>query len=234
MSVLCGAPCPLSGGGGSRLAAEDGEGHSLTRPSHLSIPSLRLSLACTCVRLWTPAWAGTVSTITHTSFYLISTSHTHTSSSQHSADFTLKLVDLGGRPVLTPPCDSPVPPSLQRDPPPALEYWPKLSPWPTPLTPLGVRGSMAGQKVQMIFLHLPPSCCPTELIANDNIRKGHNGYSTNNLDLRFANLNICRSYKRVMDGCFVCVCTDSKVKTKKRRTWCLYVSWACISLSMKI
>lgn len=212
MSVLCGAPCPLSGGGGSRLAAEDGEGHSLTRPSHLSIPPLRLSLACTRVRLWTPGLSWHRQHY-HSYFPLPNFYFTHISSSQHSADFTLKLVDLGGRPVLTPPCDSPVPPSPQCDPPPALEYWPKLSPWPTPLTPLGVRGSMAGQKVQMIFLHLPPSCCPTELIANDNIRKGHNGYSTNNLDLEFANLNICRSYKKG-DGWSFCLCLQT-VKLKQ-------------------
>lgn len=131
-------------------------------------------------------------------FYL-----SHTSSSQHSADFTLKLVDLGGRPTLTPPCDSLIPPSPQHDPAPAPEYWPKLSPWPAPLTPLGVEGCVAGPKVQMIFPHLPPSCWPSELIANDNIRKGHNGDSTNNLPLGFANLNICRIYKWVMNDCLL-------------------------------
>lgn len=60
-------------------------------------------------------------------------------------------------------------------------------------------------KVQMIFLRLPPSCFPSELIANDNMRKGHNGESTNNLALVFAKLNICRSYKRVMDDRFICL-----------------------------
>lgn len=67
------------------------------------------------------------------------------------------------------------------DPPWAPEYWPELSPQPTPLTPLGGVGSMARLKVQMIFLHHPPSCLPSELTANDNIREEHNGDPTNNL-----------------------------------------------------
>lgn len=66
----------------------------------------------------------------------------------------------------------------------------------------------------MIFLHLPSSCFPSELIANDNNRKGHNGDSTNNLPPGFANLNICRSYKRVMNNCFVCVRLDCNFKTE--------------------
>lgn len=63
---------------------------------------------------------------------------------------------------------------------------------------------MAGPKVQMISPYLSPSCCPSELIANDNIRKGHNGVSANNLPPWICkNLNVCRSYKRVMDDCLV-------------------------------
>lgn len=81
-------------------------------------------------------------------------------------------------------------PSLD-DPPRAPEYWPELSPRPAPLTPLCGAGSMAGLKVQMIFLHHPPSCLPSELIANDNIREEHNGDSTNNLPLRMKLLEFC-------------------------------------------
>lgn len=50
---------------------------------------------------------------------------------------------------------------------------------------------MVGLKVQMIFLHPPPSCLPSELIVNDNIREEHNGDSTNNLPRRMKLLEFC-------------------------------------------
>lgn len=174
-----------------------------------SAPPVISLYVCVCELL---AWAGTVSNY---HLPLISTTLAHLLISTFST-IHLKAGGSGRATHSNSPLWLPLPPSPLHDPPPAPEYWPKLSPWPAPLTPLGGRGSMARPKVQMIFLHLPPSCFPSELIANDNIRKGHNGDSTNNLPLGFAKLNICRSYKRVMDDCFVCVCSYFNVQAGTR------------------
>jgi len=113
-SVFCGVPCPPYGGGGKRLAAEDREGHSLTRTSHLSIPPLCLSLACVClcVNFWSELAPS--ATINDASLPLIfimhihrqSQIHTHTLFSQRPTDFTLKLAYQGGQTTAPAHCDS--------------------------------------------------------------------------------------------------------------------------------
>lgn len=170
VSVSCVLPRPRSvaeEGAGWQQRTEGG-GHFLSSLQHLSIPALCLSLACKylCECL---ARAGTVSKLSHPNGpHSFCTLHLKEGWSGRTTCFTSPL---WFRPPLL---------SLD-DPPRAPEYWPELSPRPAPLTPLCGVGSMARLKVQMIFLHHPPSCLPSELIAHDNIREEHNGDSTNNL-----------------------------------------------------
>lgn len=77
----------------------------------------------------------------------------------------------------------------------------------------------------MIFLCLSRPCFPSELIANDNFRKGHNGDSTNNLRLGFANLNVCTTYQRVMDD-YLCL-HIVKIKLGSRK-----ILWASVGLRL--
>lgn len=105
VSVSCVAPCPLSGGGRSRLAAEDAEGgrHFLTSLQHLSIPAFCLSLA-----VWVPgsSWHSQQLSPPPPPTPPPWRPCSQSSLSQHSAHFTLKLADPRGWPALNPLCDS--------------------------------------------------------------------------------------------------------------------------------
>lgn len=138
--VACHAPWVA--GGERRLAAEDREGHSLIRPSRLSIPPLGLSLASlwVCVNFWFELASS--ATITCTSLPLIFTTYTHQNEYMHirlvfSTFCRLHLkASISRRTTYTK--------TQLHNPQPVPEYWPKLSPCPAPLTPLSDRGSMMG------------------------------------------------------------------------------------------